>query len=207
MVGEGYEKEENCDLVCLILFAAVAILTPVLYLAIKDNEQSYIGYDGYIWKGAKRTEQRSNQAMKAEAFENTIDITGDMSKYFDKGYVDLSSNRLALMPHYLKNVNMTLFSGVKVKKIVVYAKNSGSLMIGTAKVSDVIEARKNGGDCLTTAENYEVNAGKCEIVFETPLSVMQDETIVLGGEGSVSLFYLKDIPVNDEAGNFLVRRF
>ena len=171
----------------------------------EEIKDCYIGYDHYVWNGTERTDiYITPQAQEDEVFEDTLDVMGSMSNFFDGEYVDLAQNRIALMPYYKQNANVALYSGLEVTDLTFYAKTSGTLSLGTAKVSDVVNARRTGGGELTVdnAQNYFVVKGKTTIHFKEPLKLDEDETIVLGGNNSVSLYCLKDIPVDDEFGNF-----
>ncbi len=170
----------------------------------KDADDLYMGYDKYIWRGAERTDWYIPDATAGEdVLEHTTEVAEVMSKYFESDYVDLQENVIALMPYYKEHINQTLYSGMELTEITVYAKNEGNLQIGSAKISNVIEARTNGEELLVINEQkLPVSQGKN--VIQTTLHVDDDETVVLGGNGSVALYYAKDIPVDDEMGNFAV---
>ncbi len=169
-----------------------------------DGVSTYLGYDGYIWNGAERTDYNFPDATVGdEVFEHTLEVTGVMSKYFAHKYIDLSKNRIALMPYYKKNAKVTIFSSMEATEITVFAEQDGNLEIGTAQVEKIVEARTNGTSLnVSNTTSYQLKQGKNVITFATPLVVGENETIVLGGNGSVALYVAQNIPVNDEAGNF-----
>ena len=165
-----------------------------------DGISLYVGYDGYIWNGNERTEFKVEES-ESGAFEDTIEVVGTMSKYFNTEYVDLSENTIALMANYMPTIGKTQYSGATVEKIKVYAEESGTLKIGTAKVTDVVAARLTGATYTVTSTEYEVVAGVNELIVD--LTVAADETVVLGGDGSTAkLCVVKGINGDDEAGNF-----
>ena len=166
----------------------------------QDGISCYLGYDGYIWNGAERTEFSANANLGENVLENTIGIEGVMSKYFAGSYIDLSSNTIALMANYMPNAKLTQYSGTTVTEIKVYAESAGNLYIGTAKVADIVNARTNGTTYTSSTTSHEVTAGLNTITLN--INVAEDETIVLGGQGSVGLYVVSGIPVNDEQGNF-----
>ena len=167
---------------------------------IEDITKVYIGYGGVLWCDNQKTQITVGFADE-DVCEDTIGLVGDMSKVFPGDYLGLSGNSVALMSHYMRATNKTLYSGLTIKEITVFAKNEGTLYIGTAKVEDVVASRKSGEAYTSDGKDYEVVAGYNTITFETPIAVGTDETIVLGGNGSVSLYYAKNVPVDDEDGN------
>ncbi len=217
-MNRSWEKGLLWVLTCLAF--VISIINPIVFrLTSKNNnttvennggwgdtlgvEDAYIGYDNYVWVGDQRTNCYMPQAHEDEVFEDTLGVIGKMSDFFDSEYVQLAQNRIALMPYYKENANVALYSGLEVSDLTVYAKTSGTLSVGTAKVSDIVNARKMGEQlAVENAQNYLVVKGKSIIHFEDPLKLNEDETIVLGGNNSVSLYCLKDVPVDDEVGNF-----
>ena len=167
----------------------------------QDGKSVYIGYDGYIWNGFERTEfQATNVTIGEDVVENTIGIQGVMSKYYPGTFIDLKENTIALMANYMPTIKATQYSGTYVQEIKVIAKESGILHIGTAKVSDIVNARLTGDEYNATTTEYEVVEGLNTI--STEIRVAEDETIVLGGDNSVSVYITEGLPVNDEHGNF-----
>ena len=165
-----------------------------------DGISLYVGYDGHIWNGTERTEFKVEENENGY-FENTIKVAGAMSKYFNTEFADLSTNRIALMANYMPTIAKTQYSGINVTKIKVYAEEAGTIKVGTAKVADVVNARLTGAAYTATTTSYDVVAGVNELTVN--LTVAEDETIVLGGEGSTAkLCVVKGINGNDEAGNF-----
>ena len=162
---------------------------------------AYVGYDGYIWNGEEKTQFKTVDVTLGEnVVENTIGVEGTMSMYFEGSYIDLSENTLALMYHFKPNAQLTAYGNTTVTEIKVVAETAGELQIGIAKVADIIEARTNGTTYTATTTAYNVEPGLNTI--EVSLVVGEDETIVLGGQGSVGLYVAKGIPAEDEAGNF-----
>ncbi|MBQ8762318.1 MAG: hypothetical protein IJZ26_03325 [Clostridia bacterium] len=169
----------------------------------KDGTSVYVGYDGYIWSGTTKTEFKAeNVELGENVIENTIGIENTMSDYFEGDYIDLSTNTIALMANYMPNAKLTQFGGAVVTEIKVVAEEAGELYIGSAKVADIVNARTTGATYTATTTAYEVEAGLNTITFTTPLELADDETIVLGGNGSVGLYQASGITVEDEAGNY-----
>lgn len=167
----------------------------------EDGTSVYVGYDGYVWNGAERTELNFGVSLDADVVENTIGIEGSMSKYFAGSYIDLSSNSIALMANYKPNAKLTQYSGSNVTEIKVVSENVGTLQIGTAKVADIVTARTTGTTYSASTTSYDLVAGANTITLD--LNVAEDETIVLGGNGSTAKLYVANgIPVTDEVGNF-----
>ncbi len=165
-----------------------------------DGISLYVGYDGYIWNGAERTEFKVEENENG-VFEDTIKVATTMSKYFNTEFADLSENRIALMANYMPTISKTQYSGTTVEKIKVYAEGAGTLKVGVAKVTDVVNARLTGATYTATLASYNVVAGVNELTVN--LTVAEDETIVLGGEGSTAkLCVVKGINGDDEEGNF-----
>ena len=167
----------------------------------KDGVSAYIGYDGYVWNGPEKTQfYASDVTLGEDVVESTLGIEKDMSKYFAGSYVDLSTNTVALMSNYKPNAGVTLYSASKISKISVVAESAGKLHIGKAKVADVVAARTTGTTYTATTTEYDVVEGLNKLTVN--LEVAEDETVVLGGQGSVSLYFAKGIDVNDEHGNY-----
>lgn len=162
---------------------------------------SYVGYDGYIWNGPDRTEFKSTKVETQEdVIESTLGVEKTMSKYFEGAYVDLSENRIALMANFRPTAKITQYGGIKITEITVIAETSGVLHIGTAKVADIVNARNTGATYTATTAEYAVEEGLSTITLN--LEVAEDETIVLGGDNSVSLYFAKGVNINDAHGNF-----
>ena len=177
----------------------------------EDGTSVYVGYDGYIWCGATRTEYKAQidaSTTDASVWEDTISVAdvNAMGKYFECEYIDMSTKVVALMHYYKPNAQMTIYGNTEVTEIQFVCNKAGELSIGTANVSDVAHAGATVESLnteTTKTTSYNVVEGLNTITFDTPLVVAEDETIVLGGSGStVGLYVAKDIPLNDEYGNF-----
>lgn len=193
----------------LMILAAISIMAlSTIFIAGCGKQGSadintYVGYDGYIWTGDIRTNLKvTDIALRENVVENTIGIEGMMSNYFVGRYVDLRQKTIALMANYKPNIQATQYSGVKVTQIKVVVEEAGKLFIGTAKVADLVNARKKGEDYnyVINPVDYIVDAGLNTINLN--LEVGNDDTIVLGGQNSVGIYVLQGIPVNDQHGNF-----
>ena len=162
----------------------------------------YAGYDGYIWNGSTKTDFKLDETPLADnVFEDTMSIAGVMSNYVDTAYVDVSTNRIALMANYMPTIGKTQYSGAKVTSLQVYSENAGTLHIGTAKVADVVSSRTTGAEFTASTTSYNVVAGANTIALA--LEVADDETVVLGGSDSTAkLLVAQNLDVDDEAGNF-----
>ena len=161
----------------------------------------YLGYGGYIWCDGERTEF-SVAEPEENVYEDTLAVTGDMSKFFEGDYLDLSSGTVALMAGYLPASGATVYSGLDISEISVYAEKAGKLYIGTARVADIVSARRNGTAYTVNTAEYTVTAGLNTIELPTAIEVGQNETLVIGGKGSVGLYYAKGVNIDDEVGNF-----
>lgn len=178
-----------------------AIASPYVVTNLNVSDSYYVGYDGYYWNGTERTELSAGVTLGENVAESTIGIEGTMSRYFPGQYLNLSTNRVALMANYMPNAKLTQYSGLTVTEIKVVAEKGGNLYIGTGKVADVVNARTNGTTLtVSNASAYAVQAGLNTITLS--LAVGEDETVVLGGQGSVGLYYAQGIPAEDEHGNF-----
>ena len=191
-------------IVCMAIGIVIALTSGLVFYFIKDKKDPYTGYDGYIWYGAERSDKLSNEnPFDDDAFEHTLEVAGTMSKYFDGGYADLTDSYIALLPHYQKYTNTVIFSELKIKNITVFAKNDGNLDVGTANIEDVVKSRTSDvPPSVKKIDTFQVTSGQTTIDFEEPIYIDTNETLVLGGNGSVSLYYARNIPVSDEAGNF-----
>lgn len=191
----------------------------------QNGTSVYIGYDGYIWQGGIRTDFKAviDETGNEDVWEDTLGAYKYMKDYFASSYVDLSTNCIALMQYYTNisdTTYMTIYGGTTVKEITVVSDKAGTLRIGKAKVSDVVNARQFGANnalTVTDTQAYTVVGGVNTITFSTPLVLADDETIVLGGSDTatdentdettlakttVGLFVAQGIPVADEVGNF-----
>ena len=171
----------------------------------KDGVSLYTGYDGYIWNGTDRTEFKVSNTPEVSPYtvENTMAVAGDMIKYFENEYVDVSTTTVALMANYMPVTAKTQYSGAKVTSLQVYTGNAGTLYIGTAKVADIAAARTNGGTYDVTSSPITVAAGANTIALN--LEVAEDETVVLGGSGSTAkLLVVHGVTLDDEAGNIAI---
>lgn len=169
-----------------------------------NGSNVFIGYDGYIWQDGLKTEFKieKDATLTENVVEDTIGAYTTM-QYFAGNYVDLTTNRIALMANYKPNAKLTQYSGTKITEIQVVAESAGTLHIGTAKVSDIVNARTNGSTYTATTTSHTLVAGINTITFSTPLEVDEDETIVIGGSNSTAKVYVaNNIPVSDEEGNF-----
>ncbi len=165
----------------------------------EDGTSVYVGYDGYIWNGADRTDLQLD-VVDADVSETTLQLYDN--KYFARYMVD-ASNPIAMLNNYFQTIQKTGYSGTKLTSIAVYANQAGKLEIGTAKVSDIVTSRGNGTALQTTTKVYNVNAGLNEIVFDTPISIAETDTLVLGGGTSnVSLYASKNVVASDQFGLF-----
>ncbi len=163
----------------------------------------YIGYDGYLFANDKPTGISLDRQEQDGVIEDTTLIMGAMSKHFPTKYLDLSASYAALMPYYNQSRSATFYSGSTVTEIWVHARSSGKINIGTAKISDIVNNKTNPSALsLRSSASYTVSAGLNKITLTTPLSVPFNSTVVLGGNGSVSLAYSSGIPLSDEQGHF-----
>ena len=184
---------------------------------------SYTGYDGYVWNGTARTNTKASNyvALSGDALESTVGIEeSPMSDNFTGAYLSLSTAKVALMSYYLptneydlpsswytnaykiESFGTTGYSGGLLKTLTVCTDAAGILYIGTATVHDVYKARINGTTDypVYNMRSFKVIKGLNLIIVN--LFVSEDSTVVLGGNGSVGLYYAKGINVNDHNGDF-----
>ncbi|MBQ8719476.1 MAG: prolyl oligopeptidase family serine peptidase [Clostridia bacterium] len=114
------------------------------------------------------------------------------------GYLKLSNRQVAVMTHYLPTIQLTAFSGASVNTVTVWAEEDGELYVGTAKVADVVTATARGTTFNSATAKYDVVKGKNTIALERAIG--EDETIVLGGQGSVGVLYLSGLEISDGDG-------
>ncbi len=213
-IGDLYFNTSTCD-----IYTCTAESTWKWLCNIKgeqgdkgeDGTSVYVGYDGYIWQGNTKTEYKAQvdtTTTDSSIWENTIAVVDadGMGKYFEHEYVDMSKNVIALMAYYKVHAQMTIYGNSEINEIQFISENAGKLDVGTAKVSDVVHAGASveGLNSETTkTTSYDVVAGLNTITFTTPLVIAEDETLILGGSNStVKLYVAKDIPLDDEYGNF-----
>lgn len=169
------------------------------YDAGASGSYTYVGYDGYIWNGSERTDQPAEDFSRDNhVIESTMGIQDAMSRYFAGEYVDLTSNQIALLNNYQPYAQLTAYSETKITEIQVVSETTGTLYIGTMKVADVVNTRTRAA---ANGAMYNVTVGVNAIALD--LNVAEDETIVLGGNGSTAKLYVaKGIPTDDQDGNF-----
>ena len=163
----------------------------------------YTGFDGYVWQGKNRTSIKAEQTgtVDENIRENTLTIRGTMSTYYPGEYLDLTTNQIAIMSSYFPTIGKTQYSGTKISSITIYAEKAGELYIGTASVADVINAKKNSSTSITSSTTaYTVVAGENEVVLN--LQIGDNETLVIGGNDSVGIYYATGIPVSDTLGGY-----
>ena len=168
-----------------------------------QGQSSYIDYNGNVWDGDTKTGMKFELEYNDSVFDNTLAIAGEMARYFDGEYLDLSQNVVAMMNHYKPNAKVTVYSGAKLSLISVVAEEAGTLYIGTAKVADVVASRTTGATLATNTTVYNLEAGQNDITVD--LTIAEDETLVFGGSGSTAKLYsLSGLEVEDENGNYTV---
>ena len=89
----------------------------------------FIGYDGYIFEGAKPTGISIGKKQSTGVIEDTTAITGKLSDYYKTEFVDISSSYVALMPYYNAELKETFYSASVITEITLYAQASGSIKI------------------------------------------------------------------------------
>ena len=165
---------------------------------------TYTGFDGYVWQGKTRTSIKAEATtpVDSNSRENTLSITETMANYYPGDYLNLTTSQIAIMSSYFKTIGKTQYSGTTISKITIYAETDGELYVGSGKVADVIQAKKDSLSTITTSTStpYTVKAGLNTL--EINLAIGDDETLILGGNGSVGLYYSKSIPVSDTIGGF-----
>ena len=171
----------------------------------KDGEDgveatTYIGYDGYIWNGSKRTDLLQ-KALDSAIAENTLELYGN--EYFTQKLVSTDAP-IALMSNYMPNTKKVGYSGAKVTEMTVYVDKAGTLEISTAKVADVVSARKRGTQLSTSlVQSWSVVQGENTITLN--LDVADTDTIVLGGGASdVNLYAYQGVNGKDEFGFYTI---
>ncbi len=159
----------------------------------------YVGYDGYMWTERERSNAKVVDVLSDNVRENTILLGGNTA--FDSTEIKMGETQVALMNTYLPNIRKTLYSGVTVSEIQVYAKTAGTLTIGTAKVEDIVS--RTGSVIVSEEKTFDVVAGLNTLTFTTPLSIAETDTLVLGKTGDTSsLVYYSGIETDDDQGVF-----
>ncbi|MBQ2738302.1 MAG: SGNH/GDSL hydrolase family protein [Clostridia bacterium] len=163
----------------------------------------FIGYDGYIFEGAKPTGISIDKKQSTGVIEDTTAITGKLSDYYKTEFVDISSSYVALMPYYNAELKETFYSASVITEITLYAQASGSIKIGTAKVSDIVANQKTP-TALTVkgTKSFSVTRGLNKIKLPQAYEVGLGSTVVIGGGGSVGIAYCGGIAIDDEQGVF-----
>ena len=165
------------------------------------GDDFYVGYDGFIWSGANKTDNKLITTLTAQTVENTRGLTAH-SEYFTAKEIDLSSSQVVLVNRYFESAGKTTYSGLTIREIEVYSTVAGTITIGTATIDEILANRKTG--TIMTLDNpteYEVVAGFTTI--ELNLSVPETDTIVLGSEGDTAkLVAYEGIEQNDNQGVF-----
>ena len=201
-VGDLYFNYETCD-----IYQCTATDTWKWLVNIKGEKgedgveaTTYIGYDGYIWNGSKRTDLLQ-KALDSAIAENTLELYGN--EYFTQKLVSTDAP-IALMSNYMPNTKKVGYSGAKVTEMTVYVDKAGTLEISTAKVADVVSARKRGTQLSTSlVQSWSVVQGENTITLN--LDVADTDTIVLGGGASdVNLYAYQGVNGKDEFGFYTI---
>ena len=211
-VGDLYFNTTTCDVYTCTAENTWKWLANIKGSKGEDGTSVYVGYDGYIWCGTTKTEYKAqidSTTTDASVWEDTIAVANanGMGKYFGHEYVDMSKNVIALMSYYKVHAQMTIYGNSEITEIQFISENAGQLDIGTAKVSDIAHAGATveslNTETTKIVETRDVVAGLNTITFDTPLVIAEDETLILGGSNSTAKLYVaKDIPLDDEYGNF-----
>ena len=134
--------------------------------------QTYVGYDGYIWEGATRTEQKVELARNKYEIEDTLPLKDN--EYFEEKEVATSS-KIVMMSGYQSYSGNTIYSNKILKELVIYAKTAGKLEIGKINLSS---------KSATSAGAFTLVAGKNVVSLHLELGA--GETLTLGGGQSTA---------------------
>lgn len=169
----------------------------------KDGEDGltpYIGYDGYWWTGKDRGEQRFFDVLSGNTVESTAGLAGN--GYFEKYVLDMGQSRAALMNGYYASLNKTLYSGLTLEKITVYAETAGTLTVSTASVSEAVSENAGANIPLDTVKMFTLVKEFNTLELGGYL-IPDGSTVVLGGEGDTArLIAYRGIAQNDGQGVF-----
>lgn len=166
----------------------------------------YIGYDGYVWTGSERTNQKVVDIVGTNnIIDNTLELKNEY--YFRNELFNTTSHAVALMSGY-EVVNSgsadeyakTRYSHTTVESISVYVDSDGVLDLGVAKVEDCISKATSGEEIIPTSKSW-FNVTKGFNTIEVNLQVGYDETLILGGEHTtVNLYVAKYVEAEDDYG-------
>lgn len=170
----------------------------------QDGTSVYVGYDGYIWNGADRTDFKMSDTIVDEyCAVNTLGLVNH-SKYFGSYDINTSATQVALMDNYFETIGKTGLSGTIVTEMSLYASKAGQVTIGTAKVADVLANRETGTKITLSNATTKTLAIGVNKVADLSIQVGDDETLVIGDANTdtASLVAYQGLEVNDEQGTF-----
>ncbi|MBQ9729463.1 MAG: hypothetical protein IJV80_01475 [Clostridia bacterium] len=153
-------------------------------------DQPYVGYDGYVWEGANRTEQMVELAKDKYEIESTIALKDN--QYFGEKSVATSFSKIAVMSGYQSYSGNTLYSNKIVKELVFYAETAGMLEIGKVNLSTGV----------ANLGVYSVVAGKNVVALH--IEIDAGETLAIGGgQSTVNLLAATNVgDASDTCGEY-----
>lgn len=130
-------------------------------------DRTYVGYDGYIWEGATRTEQKVQLDRPQNVVEDTLSLKDN--EYFTETTVPTKTKTVSVMSGYMPYSKNTFYSKGKITEITFYATEAGKLEIGAINL-------KTGAKNMSI---YTVNKGKNTVFINQKFA--ENETLAFGG--------------------------
>lgn len=154
----------------------------------EDGISVYIGYDGYIWEGAKKT-NLSYDTIEEGVVENTLELKEN--RFFTTKTIS-AGTKIALMANYMPNAKLTQYSNSIITELTTYVSTSGKLDLGVINLQTGV---------YTSKQVVDVTAG--ENTLTPNIKVENNETFVLGGANTtVDLYAKSGVEADDEYGLF-----
>ncbi len=163
----------------------------------------YIGYDGYWWTGTERGQHKIVEVLTESTVENTIGLVGN--KYFESYALDMGANQVVLTSNYFAFVEKTVYSGIPMEEIQLYAETAGTLTISTVRTTGFAN-RRAGSTSFKPLLVKKVTLEKgLNTVDLGGIVIPEGETLVFGNTGDTAkLLVYRGINGDDEQGSFAV---
>ncbi len=155
---------------------------------IELMKQQYVGYDGYIWIGDQRTEEKS-VVFEDDVVENTLELYD--TPFFSVSTLD-AGTKAVLMNNYFSYAKATPYSSAMVAELTTYVSNDGLLDIGRINLVT--------GE-YSLIKTVSVVSGENTVALGVKLGA--NETLVLGGSNTtVNLYTVSGVEAEDEYGAY-----
>lgn len=168
----------------------------------EDGLTPYIGYDGYWWTGTERCDYKAANVMGMTTVETTVGLIGN--EYFDSYAIDMGKNKIAIMSNYFPTIKKTVYSGMAISTVEVFAETAGTLTISTASTADIADRTAGSSITLNKIVKLTLEAGFNTLDLDGYV-VPEGETLVLGETGDTAkLTAYKGVGQSDKQGLFTV---